>query len=92
MVSKNPPGSAGLVFYNLQPGPDSAQSRISVLFFILLAQQLMPFTYMSFYVANRRFFAADVAAGIYSPSAFYVANSVACEPHTAPLMPPCQPL
>jgi hypothetical protein len=43
----------GLVFYNLAPGPDGVSGRISILFFNLLVQLLMPFSYMSFYVANR---------------------------------------
>ena len=28
---------------------------------------------MSFFVADRRFYQADVAAGLYAPSAYYVA-------------------
>ena len=44
---------AGLVFYDLPPGLSSVQSRLAVLFFQVLTQQLLPFTYMSFYVANR---------------------------------------
>ena len=40
---------------------------------MLLLYQLMPFCFMSFYVADRRFFQADVAAGLYAPSAYYLA-------------------
>jgi len=32
---------------------------------------------MSFYVADREFFGADIAAGLYHSSAYYVAQSLA---------------
>ena len=38
---------------------------------------LLPFCYMSFYVADRKFYAADVAAGLYHSSAYYAAQSLA---------------
>ena len=31
----------------------------------------------SFYVADRKFYAADVAARLYQPSAYYIANAAA---------------
>ena len=31
---------------------------------------------MSFFVADRRFYAADVANGLYSPSAYYAATMI----------------
>ena len=40
---------------------------------MLLLFQLMPFCFMSFFVADRRFYQADVAAGLYAPSAYYLA-------------------
>lgn len=38
---------------------------------------LLPYCYMSFYVADRKFFNADVAAGLYHTSAYYVAQMLA---------------
>jgi hypothetical protein len=38
---------------------------MSVLFFSQLTIMLMPFAQMSLYVADRHFFAADVAANLY---------------------------
>ena len=46
---------------------------LALLFFVLLLFQLLPFCYMSFYVSDRRFFAADVASELYHPSAYYAA-------------------
>ncbi len=44
---------------------------------MLLLFELLPFCYMSFYVADRRFFAADVSNDLYHPSAYYLAAVVA---------------
>ena len=57
----------GLVFFNLPVGPEAVQKRLAVLFFTLLLFELVPFCYMSFYVEDRRFFAADVASDLYHP-------------------------
>ena len=65
---------AGLTFFNLGPGAESVQKRLGLLFFTLLLFELLPFCYMSFYVEDRRFFAADVASDLYHPSAYYVAT------------------
>ena len=64
---------AGLVFDSLPEGAASTEQRLALLFFMLLLYQLMPFCFMSFYVADRRFFQADVAADLYAPSAYYLA-------------------
>ncbi len=69
--------SAGLAFYNLSDGPESVSKRLALLFFILLLFELLPFCYMSFYVADRRFFAADVSNGLYHPSAYYISAVIA---------------
>ena len=63
----------GLVFAKLPEGAGSTQQRLALQFFMLLLFQLMPFCFMSFFVADRRFYQADVAAGLYAPSAYYVA-------------------
>jgi ATP-binding cassette, subfamily G (WHITE), member 2 len=65
------------VFYNLGDGPESVAKRLSLLFFLLLLFELLPFCYMSFYVSDRKFFAADVASDLYHPSAYYLAAVVA---------------
>ena len=57
------------------------EERLALLFFVLLLYELLPFCYMSFYVADRRFFAADIANGLYHPSAYYCAAIVSGE-HT----------
>ena len=68
---------AGLAFYNLGEGPDNVSKRLALLFFILLLFELLPFCYMSFYVADRRFFAADVSNDLYHPSAYYISAVIA---------------
>ena len=68
---------AGLAFYNLSDGPESVSKRLALLFFILLLFELLPFCYMSFYVADRRFFAADVSNDLYHPSAYYISAVIA---------------
>ena len=68
---------AGLVFFNLTDGAESVEKRLALLFFLLLLFELLPFCYMSFYVADRRFFAADVANDLYHPSAYYVSAVIA---------------
>ena len=70
---------AGLVFDSLPEGAASTQERLALLFFMLLLFQLMPFCFMSFFVADRRFYQADVAAGLYAPSAYYLAAVTASE-------------
>ena len=70
---------AGLVFFSLGLANAYVQERLALLFFVLLLYELLPFCYMSFYVADRRFFAADIANGLYHPSAYYCAAIVAGE-------------
>ncbi len=53
------------------------EKRLALLFFILLLFELLPFCYMSFYVADRRFFAADVSNDLYHPSAYYISAVIA---------------
>ena len=68
---------AGLAFFDLTGGPEAVEKRLALLFFILLLFELLPFCYMSFYVADRRFFAADVSNDLYHPSAYYIAAVIA---------------
>lgn len=38
---------------------------------------LLPFCYMSFYVANRNFYHEEVASKLYHPTAYYLATNLA---------------
>ena len=64
------------MFFSLGAGNTSVEERLALLFFVQLLYELLPFCYMSFYVADRRFFAADVANGLYHPSAYYLSAIV----------------
>lgn len=63
--------------------------RLALLFFILLLFELLPFCYMSFYVADRRFFAADVSNDLYHPSAYYLSAVTAGKRSSSIRTPPC---
>jgi ABC-2 type transporter len=52
----------------------------TVTFFLCQTIQLLPFAYMSLYVADRRFYIIDVASNLYHPSAYYVAQTLAAIP------------
>ena len=45
---------AGLTFFDLGEAPQDTFQRLSALFFIMLLFELLPFCYMSFYVADRQ--------------------------------------
>ena len=66
--------AAGLVFFNLGNGATDTFQRLGVEFFVLLLFELLPFCYMSFYVADRKFYSADVASKLYHPLAYYIAT------------------
>ena len=70
---------AGLVFHDLSNAATSSRARLSVIFYVLLLFQLLPFSFMSFFVADRKFFLADVTTNLYTPSAYFVAASLASE-------------
>ena len=70
----------GLVFIALPPGPNSVFQRLAILFFTMMMYELLPFCYMSLYIADRKFYAADVASGLYHPCAYYLAHSAAASP------------
>ncbi|KAK9834196.1 hypothetical protein WJX81_007595 [Elliptochloris bilobata] len=72
--------SGGLIFYDLPETPGAIFQRLATLFFLVLLYDLLPFCYMSFYVADRKFYAADVAAGLYHSSAYYAAQGLAGAP------------
>ena len=64
---------AGLTFLSLGSTLDAVENRLAVLFFLNMMLQLLPFAYMSFFVADRQFFAVDSANGLYRTSAYYIA-------------------
>ena len=65
------------MFFDLPETATATFQRLGIEFFIILLFELLPFCYMSFYVADRKYFAGDVAAKLYHPSAYYMANWVA---------------
>jgi ATP-binding cassette subfamily G (WHITE) protein 2 len=77
------------VFINVGTGPAASFQRLAILFFVMLLFELLPFCYMSFYVADRKFYASDVAAGLYHPSAYYLAQMLAGKyPDTSSMFSP----
>lgn len=71
--------TAGAIAWDLDDTVHTAGPRMGVLFFENVILSLLPFSYMSIYYADRQFYAADVASGLYHPSAYYVAQSLVCE-------------
>lgn len=72
--------NAGAIAWDLDDTVHTAGPRMGVLFFENVILSLLPFSYMSIYYADRQFYAADVASGLYHPSAYYVAQSLVCKP------------
>ena len=61
--------AAGLVFFD--DGSRDAQritDALNLLFFLQLLFTLLPFCFLSFLSEDRKFYAADAANGLYSPS------------------------
>ena len=50
------PAPAGLIFIRQPEDPTSSQPRLSTIFFILMLNALSGFSYMGFYVTDRKFF------------------------------------
>ena len=67
----------GLVWIRLPNDANSAQQRLSLIFFCLMMYSMVPFAYMAFPAADKRFFKLDSAKGLYSPSAYFLAYNVA---------------
>lgn len=63
-------------------GKVAALDVLTVTFFVCQTIQLLPFAYMSLYVADRRFYMLDVASNLYHPSAYHVAQTLAAIPST----------
>ncbi|BDA40680.1 ABC transporter G family member 22 [Coccomyxa sp. Obi] len=62
----------GLVFYKHPEGHDGVQQTFSAIFFAALVLALVPFTYMSMFVADRHFFVVDPARPLYNTAVYYV--------------------
>ena len=72
---------AGLVWIRLPDNGNSAQQRLSLIFFCLMMFTMTPFGYMAFPIADKRFFLLDSAKGLYAPSAYFMAYVTSSE-HT----------
>ena len=70
----------GLVFLGLGLNAEAASERYVAAVFVMLAYAMMPFGYISLYSADRAFYVADVAAGLYHPLAYYLASALAAAP------------
>ena len=64
---------AGLVYIRLADNAETASPRLATLFFSTMLFLMNPFSYMSFFLADRRFFLLDSANGLYAPSAYHLA-------------------
>jgi hypothetical protein len=65
----------GLVFYNITVSSlDSIRYRTNLLFGLVLAIMMIPFTSISLYTADKRVHMADTAAKRYRLTAFYAAK------------------
>lgn len=53
-----------------------------IVYFTLIPSALQPFTQMSLYIADRQFYIIDVAANLYSPLAYYMAQTITSIPFT----------
>lgn len=45
-------------------------------FFTMVAGMLQPLTHMSLYIADRQFYLVDAADNLYSPLAYYIAQTI----------------
>lgn len=69
--------ASGLVFYDQPNTASSVAARVSALYYILQVFQLLPFSFMTFFISDRQFFLADVKSQLYSPSAYFAASCLA---------------
>ena len=86
---------AGLVYIRLADNAETASPRLATLFFSTMLFLMNPFSYMSFFLADRRFFLLDSANGLYAPSAYHLAAVTASAsplPRSYPAqIPDCEP-
>lgn len=87
LTVSRPVTSPGLVYIRQPDNATSASSRLAALFFLTFVFQMSPFSYMSFYFSDRRFFIKDSANGLYAPSAYQMATLTAgAPPHPPPFL------
>ncbi|CAL5226686.1 g9536 [Coccomyxa viridis] len=65
----------GAVFFRQPPGDEGVRQDVAGLFFVALLLTLMPYTYMSMFVADRVFFQEDPLQPLYSTPAYYASVS-----------------
>jgi ABC-type multidrug transport system permease subunit len=70
----------GLVSYNIGSGLEALRSRLNIMYAQILVCLLLPFVYLSLYIADKQYFIADVNAGLYRPSAYYLAKQLVVLP------------
>ncbi len=56
-------------------GAEGVRQDVAALFYVALLLTLMPYTYMSMFVADRVFFVEDPLQPLYSTSAYYASVS-----------------
>ena len=83
--------SAGLVYIRLPDNGNTSSQRLASMFFLTMIFQMTPFSYMSFYFSDRRFFLKDSANGLYAPSAYQLGTLTAGQPHQLGMEPPPPP-
>lgn len=72
--------AAGMIAFNTKLGPSTAGRFVGSNFFEIIVFSLLPFCYMSLYANDRAFFVSDVRSGLYRPSAYHAALTVASLP------------
>ncbi|CAK0769316.1 hypothetical protein CVIRNUC_003654 [Coccomyxa viridis] len=65
----------GAVFFRQPSGDEGVRQDVAALFFVALLLTLMPYTYMSMFVADRVFFQEDPLQPLYSTPAYYASVS-----------------
>jgi ABC-type multidrug transport system permease subunit len=70
----------GLIYYDMGTGMEALRARLNVLYAEILVVILLPYVYMSLFTADKQFYIADVNAGLYKPSAYYLAKQLVVLP------------
>ncbi|KJE93071.1 hypothetical protein CAOG_009727 [Capsaspora owczarzaki ATCC 30864] len=66
----------GAAFFGLSEHWDALNSRLGALYFLCVIYVLLPFTSLSLFIYDRQFYSRESAARLYTPSAYYLANSL----------------
>eukprot|EP00884_Botryococcus_braunii_P013437 jgi/Botrbrau1/22094/Bobra.0206s0020.1 len=70
----------GLTFLNANPDGKGVLPVVFLMYYVILLVMVNPFAQLTMYVADRTFYVADVAANLYSPFAYFVAQTVSAMP------------